>query len=84
MIKAEEYIHRTPSWLKRISESRFNLDIDKLERVPNGAWFAVVTIAVDVKMRDGRTVKGSKQIRLRCLQDGRRPNPAAFGKKRKR
>lgn len=59
------------------------IKVETLERAANGSWFVTLDIPLEFSLLDGRTVKVNKRVRLRGEQEGKRPNPKAFGRKKK-
>lgn len=83
MVKPETYTLR-PKRSKDIEHASADVEVMKLERPAHGAWFASVNISLVFQLRDGRRVLVDKKLRLRGAQEGQRPNPNPFGRKKKK
>ena len=89
MVKPELYDF-TPANPKRKSAAeqiktlRTSFPIERLERAAHGAWFLSLVIDVVAELEDGRIVKINKRVRVKGAQEGSRPNPNPFGRKRKK
>lgn len=82
MVKPESYnlVKGLPAAIVGVREQ---LLTTKLERAAHGGWFLNATINAEFTMRDGRKVTITKVVRLKGAQEGSRPNPNPFGRKRK-
>lgn len=84
MVKPESYNLITSQLPSGIVESKTQLLTTKLERAAHGAWFLNAAINAEFTMKDGRTVRITKVVRLKGAQEGKRPNPNPFGRKAKK
>lgn len=81
MVKPESYdLLKQP---REIVRSKTQIEATALERPAHGGWFLNATINAEFTMRDGRKVLITKVVRLKGAQEGSRPNPNPFGRKRK-
>jgi hypothetical protein len=60
------------------------VEVVALNRGANGRWTAVLKVAVEFSLADGRIVAVERQVRVQGKQQGKRPNPDPFGWKAKR
>ena len=84
MVKPESYKLDAGRLPNSIVRSSTQLLTTKLERAAHGAWFLNATINAEFTMKDGRKVIITKVVRLKGAQEGSRPNPNPFGRKRKK
>lgn len=84
MVKPESYDLAKGPLPNGIIESKTQLLTAKLERAAHGGWFLNATVNAEFSMKDGRKVLISKAVRLKGAQEGSRPNPNPFGRKRKK
>lgn len=82
MVKPESY-NLIKHLSSEIVESKTQLLTTKLERAAHGAWFLNAAINAEFTLRDGRKVLITKAVRVKGSQEGSRPNPNPFGRKRK-
>jgi hypothetical protein len=60
------------------------VEVVSLNRGANGRWTAVLKVAAEFDMADGRVIAVERNVRIQGKQQGKRPNPDPFGWKAKR
>ena len=60
------------------------IEVEALNRGANGRWTAVLKVAVQFDLADGRVIAIERSVRVQGKQQGKRPNPDPFGWKTKR
>ncbi len=65
-----------------ITRRKTSVDLSRLERAANGAWFVIADLSFDFHLRDGRKVSITKQVRLRGQQTGTKPHKGGFKRKK--
>lgn len=50
-----------------------------LHRLPSGEWTLILRVEGDLQIDEHRSLPLNRELRLQGRQEGRRPNPAAYG-----
>lgn len=85
MVKPERYklkpLSRGRTLARGIHSLTSQLLVEELERSASGKWYATATVRLVFEMNDGRTVTSFNKCRLAGSQQGKLPNPNAFGRR---
>lgn len=54
-----------------------------VQRTTSGQWNVIVELDMTIDLGDGRKVICKKQVKVRAQQEGKKPHPNPFGRKKK-